>query len=151
MYLYLKNRQSIGNGIAMVASSPMRNDISGLGPGAQVEMQATAQVYLNQTSSSSSSSSLSWMSTSAGGGNMEMMMHSHHSMMPMPGGGMSMPGGGYDQLGGMMSGGGPTGHQAGFGSDEEDCFDQMSDQDGAGDDSVSSSGGHLDDTRIQQL
>ena len=35
----------------------------------------------------------------------------------------------------------------GFQSDEEDCFDQLSDQ--GGDDSVSSVG--LDDTRIQQL
>lgn len=36
----------------------------------------------------------------------------------------------------------------GFGSDEEECYDQMSDQNG--DDSVSSVGA-LDDTRLQQL
>ena len=39
-------------------------------------------------------------------------------------------------------------HMMGFGSDEEDCYDQLSDQ--GGDDSASSVGG-LDDSRIQQL
>lgn len=143
----------------MVATSPMRNDINSLGPGASIEMQPTTQAYLNQTSSSSSS----WMSCLGGGGG-DMTTGggggtSHHHMMVggsvgMSGSSMGMMGGSigsYDQLGGVM--GGASG--AGFGSDEEDCFDQMSDQDGCGDDSVSSSGGGgpsgLDETRIQQL
>jgi len=57
---------------------------------------------------------------------------------------MSWSGHNGDQLGhaGMYE------HQinmSGFGSDEEDCYDQMSDADGNGDDSS------LDDTRLQQL
>lgn len=148
----------------MVATSPLRNDINSLGPGAQVEMQPTAQAYLNQTSSSSSS----WMSCLGGemGASGSGNGTGHHHMMVGGSGGMSggMPGGmgmmsgmsgPYDQLGNVMGGS----SAAGFGSDEEDCFDQMSDQEGGGDDSVSSSGGGIsgpstglvDDTRIQQL
>ncbi|CAF0816578.1 unnamed protein product [Brachionus calyciflorus] len=105
-----KNRQSIGHGIQMVATSPMRNDIGNLGPGSQVEIQQSANAYQN---------SLGW--NLHGMGDMGQMGQYNHSN--------------YDQM-------------MGFGSDEEDCFDQMSDQ--GGDDSVSSVGG-LDDTRIQQL
>lgn len=138
----------------------MRNDINSLGPGAQIEMQASAQTYLNQTSSSSSS----WMSCLGGdivgGGGQHHMIAGTGGQVGGIAGGMAgavMMGapGSYEQLGGVM---GTT--AAGFGSDEEDCFDQISDQEGGGDDSVSSSGvgangtggaSGLDDTRIQQL
>lgn len=150
----------------MVASSPIRNDISALGGGSQVEMQPTAQAYLNQ--SSSSSSSTTWMMGDIGGGAGGSV---HHQMMPPGGVMMGAPGqllassaveaggigmGGYDHLGtGML-----VHHAAGLGSDDEECFDNMSDQDTiAGDDSMSSAaaaGGAsgasgLDETRIQQL
>lgn len=65
--------------------------------------------------------------------------------------GWSMGMNGLGDMGGMNDNGRQMhtyDQMMGFGSDEEDCFDQLSDQ--GGDDSVSSVGG-LDDTRIQQL
>jgi len=97
----------MSHGIPMIASSPMRNDISNLQPGQQIEMHHANQAY----------ASMSWPGQSGVGG--EQLSHS----------------GMYDHQINM----------SGFGSDEEDCFDQMSDGDGAGDDSS------LDDTRLQQL
>lgn len=99
----------------MIASSPIRNDISNLHGGQQVEMQRTSQAYASMSA---------WgMSDSSGPGTGNGMVHNQLSA--------------YDQQ--LISG---------FASDEEDCFDQLSDT-GGGDDSVSSVG--LDDSRIQQL
>lgn len=115
-YFYFKNRQSIGHGIQMVASSPMRNDINNLGPGSQIEIQQSATAYQN---------SMNW----------NLPMGAMNDMGQLGQDGRQLHHSGYDQI-------------MGFGSDEEECYDQMSDQNG--DDSVSSVGG-LDDTRIQQL
>ena len=122
-----KNRQTIGHGIPMVASSPVRNDINNLGPGNQVEIQPSASAY--QTSA------MSWKTMneySLNGMNDINLTHG----MTSPNGRQSMQhtNVAYDQ---MIS----------FGSDEEDCFDNLSDQ--GNDDSVSSNG--IDETRIQQL
>ena len=109
----------------MVATSPVRNDINALGSGSQVEMQQTSQAYHHQ---SSNASALAWKQQLSEFGLADMgSSHHHHHHHPMAS---------YEMGDG------------GFGSDEEDCFDQMSDQ--GGDDSASSVGG-LDDTRIQQL
>ena len=132
----------------MIAGSPLRNDISNLGQGSQVEMQHTSNAYHQHHNHSSA---ISWKQMTegfslngqilgadqlAGGGggqtSSQMMQHQHHMQHQNMGGGG--PAGAYDQM-------------MGFQSDEEDCFDQLSDQ--GGDDSVSSVG--LDDTRIQQL
>jgi hypothetical protein len=122
-----KNRQTIGHGIPMVASSPVRNDMNSLGPGNQVEIQPSASAY--QTSA------MSWKSIndySLNGMNDINLTHG----MTSPNGRQSMQhtNVAYDQ---MIS----------FGSDEEDCFDNLSDQ--GNDDSISSNG--IDETRIQQL
>lgn len=103
----------------MVATSPVRNDINNLGPGNQVEIQQASAAY--QTSN------MPWKT-----------LGDYGSMGGMNGGsGSDMGGasGSYDQL---MS----------FASDEEDCFDPLSDQ--GGDDSGDGSVG-LEDSRIQQL
>lgn len=99
----------------MIATSPVRNDINNLGPGAHVEIQQSATAY--------QSSTMSWNLNMNGLGDMNNPMDPGRQMHPSA----------YDQM-------------MGFGSDEEDCYDQLSDQ---GDDS--SSVGGLDDTRIQQL
>ena len=104
----------------MVASSPVRNDINNLGPPNQVEIQQSSAAY--QTSN------MPWKTLSDYNG---------MNGMNGNGGGAEMGGasGSYDQL---MS----------FASDEEDCFDPLSDQ--GGDDSGDGSVG-LEDARIQQL
>lgn len=80
------------------------------------------QVEMQHTSQAYASMS-AWAMSDSSGGTGNGMVHNQLSA--------------YDQQ--LMSG---------FASDEEDCFDQLSDAAG-GDDSVSSVG--LDDTRIQQL
>jgi hypothetical protein len=132
----------------MIAGSPLRNDISNLGQGSQVEMQHTSNAYHQQHHShhhSHHSSAISWKQmtegfslngqilgadqlNSSGPTSSQMIQQQQQQQQNMSGSA------GYDQ---MMA----------FQSDEEDCFDQLSDQ--GGDDSVSSVG--LDDTRIQQL
>ena len=101
-----------------MASSPVRNDINNLGAPNQVEIQQSAAAY--------QSSSLAWKTMTEfnlnGLGDINgQMCHDGRQMQS------------YDHMN--------------FGSDEEDCFDQLSDQ--GGDDSESSGG--LDDSRIQQL
>ena len=114
----------------MIAGSPLRNDINNLGPGSQVEMDHTANAYLHHQSNH-----LTWKQMSDGYNlNGQLMDNGGTSS------GMSNP----NQSGQLMP---PYDQMMGFQSDEEDCFDQLSDQ--GGDDSVSSVG--LDDTRIQQL
>ena len=108
----------------MVATSPVRNDINNLGAPNQVEIQQAAAAY--------QSNSLAWKTMT------EFNMNGG-----VAGGGVDMSNGGqmcHDprQMGAY--------EHMNF-SDEEDCFDQLSDQ--GGDDSESSVG--LDDSRIQQL
>jgi hypothetical protein len=86
---------------------------------------APNQVEIQQSAAAYQSSSLAWKTMTEfnlhGMGDGQMMHQQMHSAS-------------YDHMN--------------FGSDEEDCFDQLSDQ--GGDDSEESSGG-LDDSRIQQL
>lgn len=108
----------------MVATSPVRNDINNLGAPNQVEIQQTSAAY--------QSSTMPWKTMN------EFSMNGLGDMNNPMGHSMTSPNGrqmhsAYDQM-------------INFGSDEEDCFDQLSDN---GDDSVSSVG--LDDSRIQQL
>jgi hypothetical protein len=118
----------------MIATSPIRNDIGNLAPGSQIEMQQSVSAYHN---SMQQQQQQQWNSH-------------HHAMngMNASGDGMGM---GYapNQMGGMPHHGHYQYDQMmGFsGSDEEDCFDHMSDQ--GGDDSNSSDA--IDETRIQQL
>lgn len=120
-----KNRPTIGHGIPMVANSPVRNDMSVLGPGNQVEIQSSATAY--------QANSLSWKMSEFGMNGLNDMNNSIGHSISSPNSRQMHSGSGYDQ---MMN----------FGSDEED-LDQFSDQ--GGDDSVSSVG--FDETRIQQL
>jgi hypothetical protein len=131
----------------LIAGSPLRNDINNLGQGSQIEMQHTTNAYHHHHQSSHA---LSWkqmtegfslngqiMTDSMNGGpsglnnqngmSMQQLQQQQHQQQ-------QQQHSNYDQM-------------MGFQSDEEDCFDQLSDQ--GGDDSVSSVG--LDDTRIQQL
>lgn len=112
----------------MIAGSPLRNDINNLGPGSQVEMQHTSNAYLHHHQSNHA---LSWKQMTEGYNLSSQLMDSNGNPTNQNGNLMHSN---YDQM-------------MGFQSDEEDCFDQLSDQ--GGDDSVSSVG--LDDTRIQQL
>ena len=110
----------------MVATSPIRNDINNLGAPNQVEIQQSASAY--------QSSSLAWKTMTEynlnGGAGSSDQMNGGQMMHDAA---RQMHANSYDHMN--------------FGSDEEDCFDQLSDQ--AGDDSESSVG--LDDSRIQQL
>ena len=112
----------------MVATSPVRNDMNNLGPGSQVEIQSSATAY--------QSNSMSWKTMNDFGMNglNDMNNSMGHSISSPNSRQMGQPGGPYDQM-------------MGFGSDEEDCLDNFSDN--GGDDSVSSVG--FDETRIQQL
>ena len=109
----------------MIATSPVRNDINNLGPGSQIEMQQSCTAYQQ--------SSMQWAHINGYGDQNNPMAHHHNNHH-----GMHHPHSqsAYDQLMGFS------------GSDEEDCFDQMSDANG--DDSVSSEE-ELNDSRIQKL
>lgn len=87
----------------MIASSPVRNDISNLGPGSQIEMQSTSNAY--------QASSVQWMN--GNGSSYDPSMHHHHHLGGSSGGQMN-----YENT--------LIGYS---GSDEED-FDQLSDPNG---------------------
>lgn len=103
----------------MVASSPVHNDINNLGAPNQVEIQQSSAAY--------QSSSLAWKTMTEF--NLNGLNDINGQMMHQ-----QMHAASYDHMN--------------FGSDEEDCYDQLSDQ--GVDDSDDSNGG-LDDSRIQQL
>ena len=113
----------MSHGIPMIASSPIRNDISNLQGGSQIEMQQTNQAYSSMTWKGMVSEFSSGLASAIGN---DMHHMHHHNQLNSS----SV----YDQM-------------IGFASDEEDCFDQLSD--GQNDDSESSVG--LEDSRIQQL
>jgi hypothetical protein len=126
LFLCFKNRQSIGHGIPLVASSPIQNDISSLGPASQIEVQPVGLYQPN---------GITWkqMSDYALGNGPPSTDHGNPVINPAGrlNGNPNMVHQSYD-------------HMMGFGSDEDDCFD-MSDQND--NDSMSSA----DETRIQQL
>ena len=125
---FLQSRQSIGHGIPMVATSPIQNDLSNLSSTNQVEIQTSSNIYQNNN--------LSWKSEYNIGpeiGNlMNGRLNNNNNSLVLT----NLHKNAYHDE--MM----------GFASDEEDCFDNLSDQ-GGNEDSLSSVG--LDETRIQQL
>ena len=112
----------------MVATSPIQNDLSNLSSTNQVEIQTSSNIYQNNN--------LSWKSEYNIGpeiGNlMKGRLNNNNNSLVLT----NLHKNAYHDE--MM----------GFASDEEDCFDNLSDQ-GGNEDSLSSVG--LDETRIQQL
>jgi hypothetical protein len=136
----------------MIATSPLQNDISNLGTQNQVDIQTTSNSYNNTHQShinSSQQAHVQWMSNSTNNPNTYQQQtqlgthhhNHHHQQQQLQNQYQTNPNmritSSYDQI---MS----------FGSDEDDCFDNFSDN---GDDSISSSGGGLDDnsTKFQHL
>lgn len=107
----------------MVATSPMQNDISNLGTANQVDIQTTSNIQYHQTWKNLND----FQNNSTDMNNLINNINSGRSN--------ALANNSYEQL-------------MNFASDEDDCFDALSDQ--ANDDSVSSVGG-VEDTRIQQL
>ena len=111
----------------MVATSPVQNDLSNLSTSNQVEIQTSSNIYQNN--------SLSWKSVNEYNlgseiGNLMNGRLNNNSNLSLG----NLHKNSYDE---MMN----------FASDEEDCFDNLSDQ--GNEDSISSVG--IDETRIQQL
>ena len=126
----------------MIATSPVRNDISNLAPGAQIEMHQSATAYQNSLQWSAMNMSASQMSAYAIDPSTQMGMgvaYHHHQQQQHSHPHLHSQNS-YDQMMGFS------------GSDEEeDCFDQISDHEAGDDNDSTNSSDELTETRIQQL
>jgi hypothetical protein len=132
----------------MVATSPLRNDLSNLGPGSQIEMQQTSNAYQSSGMAWKPMNEYAGMNGLNGTVGNELSVGSSMASPSSGGAGGSGVGGGGVGSGGRQMHSNSFDQLINFTSDEEESFDQMSDQ--GGDDSTSSVG--MDDSsRIQQL
>ena len=112
----------------MVATSPVQNELSNLSTTNQVEIQTSSNIYQNNNLSWKSANEYNISAGTEIGNLMNSRVNNTNLVMS------NLHKSPYDE---MMN----------FASDEEDCFDNLSEQ--GNEDSISSIG--MDETRIQQL